>query len=73
MIYFTSYAEQKFDILNKHQVYIRREQVEEAIRAPETKKKKGRYFWVEKQGVGVVYQLEGETIKVITFFPTKTN
>jgi hypothetical protein len=71
MIYFTSYAEKKFDILNKHQVYIRREQVEEAVRAPEIKKKKGKYFWAEKQGIAVIYKLEGEIIKIITFFPTK--
>ena len=40
MIYFTKYAEQKFEILNKHKVYITREQIIEAVNLPDQVKKK---------------------------------
>lgn len=71
MLYFTKYANDKFDILNKHKVYLRKEQVEAVVTAPEKVVKKDGYFWAQKEGVKAVYQKEGEMIKIITFYPVK--
>lgn len=71
MIYFSSYANQKFDILNKHKVFLRKEEVEEAATAPDDVKKQGKYFGAVKDGIKVIYKKEGEIIKIITFFPVK--
>ena len=69
MIYFTSYAEKKFDILNSHKVYLRQEEVELAIQAPDKRGKIGQLLTAQKNNVKVVYQPEGELKKVITFYP----
>lgn len=70
MIYFTAYANQKFSILNKHGVFIRKEQVETALDIPDKRGKIGRYLTSEKDGVKVVYQKESGVKKIITFYPT---
>jgi len=71
MIHFTKYANDKFDILNKHKVYFRKEQIEDVILTPEKVSKKGKYFFAQKDSVKVIYQKEGDVIKVITFYPVK--
>lgn len=71
MLYYTKYAEKKFDILNKHKVFITKEQVEDAIKTPGRLEKKGKYLGAVKDGVKVVYLKEGEVNKIITFFPVK--
>jgi len=70
-IYFTKYAEQKFEILNKHKVYITREQVESAVKIPDKARRKGKIFSACKDGVEVLYKKEGEASNIITFFPIK--
>ncbi|MBU1729980.1 hypothetical protein KJ557_00235 [Patescibacteria group bacterium] len=69
MLYFTKYAEQKFDILNKHKVFFTREQIEDTINTPDKAGKKNNHLTAEKEGVKVVYKKDGEIIKIITFFP----
>lgn len=71
MLYFTKYADQKFEILNRHKVYFTREQIEEAVKLPDSNGRRGRYFWVEKDGLRVILRREGEVEKVLTFFPVK--
>lgn len=71
MIYFTKYAEQKFDILNKYKVYLRREQIEDTVKLPDKVNKKGNYLAARKDEVKVVYQKEDGIIKIITFYPVK--
>ncbi|MBU4346956.1 hypothetical protein L6249_02055 [Candidatus Parcubacteria bacterium] len=71
MIYFTKYAENKFDILNKHKVYFTREQIEDAVKSPDKNGKKNKYLTALKDGIKVIYQKENEIIKVITFYPVK--
>jgi len=71
MIYYTKYAEEKFEILNKHKVFFTREQVEDAIATPEKSKRKGKYFTFQKDKLKVISQKDGEMIKIITFYPTK--
>ena len=71
MIYFTKYAEKKFDILNKHKVYFTREQIEDTVNLPDKVSKKGKYLAVRKDEVKVVYKKEDEAIKIITFYPVK--
>ncbi|MDO8260231.1 MAG: hypothetical protein Q7T50_01885 [Candidatus Magasanikbacteria bacterium] len=68
---FTKYAEQKFDILNKHKVFITREQIEDVLRIPDKTEKRKKHFFAEKDGIKVVYQKENEIIKIVTFYPTK--
>lgn len=71
MIYFTKYAEQKFDILNKHKVYFTREQIEDTVKLPDKVEKKGKYLGARKDGVKVVYKKENGVMKVVTFYPVK--
>jgi len=71
MIYFTKYAEKKFDILNKYKVYFTREQVEDTVKKPDKVKKKGNYLAARKENCKVVYKKEAGVIKVITFYPVK--
>jgi hypothetical protein len=71
MLHFTKYAEEKFEILNKYGVYFTREQVAEAVKAPDKVAKKGAYQTARKDGVKVVYSKEGDVIKIITFYPIK--
>lgn len=71
MIYFTKYSEQKFDILNKHKVFFRKEQIEDVILSPDNITKKGKYFFTQKDGIRAVYKKEGDVIKIITFYPIK--
>jgi hypothetical protein len=71
MIIFSSYAEQKFDILNRHKVYITREAVIDTISTPEKINRKGRCFATYKDGLGVIYKKEESAIKIITFYPVK--
>ncbi len=71
MIYFTKYAENKFDILNKHKVYFTREQIEDTIKLPDKVKKKGDYLAARKDEVKVVYKKDAEIVRVITFYPVK--
>ncbi len=71
MIYFTAYAEKKFDILNKHKVYFRKEQIEDVIKLPDKIRKKGKKIFAQKDGITVIYQMDGEMIKVLTFYPVK--
>ncbi len=71
MIYFTKYADNKFDILNKHKVYFTREQIEETVNNPNKVYRKKNCFGVEKDGIKVIYKKEVDCIKIITFFPVK--
>jgi hypothetical protein len=71
MLYFTKYANNKFDILNKHKIYLRKEQIEDAVGAPDKTIKKGKYFISHKDGIEAVYQKEDGMIKIITFYPVK--
>lgn len=71
MIYFTKYAEQKFDILNRHKVFFTREQVEEAVGCAEKQGRKAGLLTAQKEGLKVIYKKEVGVIKIITFYPVK--
>lgn len=71
MIYFTKYAEEKFDILNKHRVFITKEQVEDALKTPDATSKEGNYFSNTKDNVRVLYKKEDSILKIFTFYPVK--
>lgn len=73
MIHFTSYSNQKFDILNKHKVFIRKEQVEEAVLMPDKIVEQGEYIGACKEGLKVIYQRQDDIIRIITFFPIKNS
>jgi len=69
MIYFTKYAEKKFDILNKHKIFFTREHIEDTVKLPEKIKKKGKNYIATKEGTAVICRKEGEMTKIITFYP----
>lgn len=71
MLYFTKYAENKFDLLNKHKVFFTREQIESAIGRPDKIGKKGKFMTAQKEGVKVIYKKDGDVLKIITFYPIK--
>lgn len=69
MFYFTKYANEKFDILNKHNVFFTREQIEETITCPDKINKKNKLITAQKDEIKVVYKKETGVIKIITFYP----
>ena len=71
MLYFTKYSENKFDMLNKHKVFFTREQVEDAVGAPDKAGKKGKLLTAQKENIKVIYKKDGDILKIITFFPIK--
>ncbi len=71
MIHYTSYANQKFDILNQHKVFVRKEEVEEAVLEPDEIDEQENHIGAVKDGLKVIYKKEGEIIKIVTFFPLK--
>lgn len=71
MFYFTKYAENKFDILNKHKIFFTREQIEDTVSAPDKAGKKSKLMTAQKNDIKVVYKKEEEVLKIITFFPVK--
>lgn len=74
MISFTAYANKKFDVLMRHGCAISREDVCDAIgsagSAPVTEKS---LFFAQKNGVRVAFRKETGVIRVITFYPLKSD
>ena len=69
MITFSRYANQKFELLNRHKVYLRQEQIEHAITQPVKVAKISLYYHAFGEEVNVVYHKNGERITVMTFYP----
>ncbi|MCX6799912.1 MAG: hypothetical protein NT091_02070 [Candidatus Falkowbacteria bacterium] len=70
-IYFSKYAEKKFELLNRHKVYFTHELIEDCLSSPEEVGKLADYFTARKEGVKVVYKKEVGVIIVLTFYPVK--
>lgn len=77
-IKFTKHANLKFDILKKYNFVISKKFVAKAVRRPElrddTSRKPLRIVIKEideKHYLRVIYKEEGNTKKIITFYPTK--
>jgi len=71
MIHFTKYAEQKFEILNKHKIFYTREQIEDVVNCPAEIKKTKEYISAVKDDIKVIYVQLAKVKKIITFFPIK--
>ena len=71
MLYFTKYAEQKFDILNKHKIFFTREQIEDAVNTPDKTGKKDKLLTAQKENIKVIYKKDEDILKIITFYPIK--
>lgn len=71
MIYFTKYADNKFDILNNYKIFYTREQIEDIVKTPEKISRKGKYFSSQKNNIKVIYLKEKDLIKIITFYPVQ--
>lgn len=69
MNYFTKYAEQKFEILNRYKIFITKEMVEDCLEMPDEISEKGEYEYARKDELKVIYKMHGNIKKVITFFP----
>ncbi len=69
MLYFTNYANQKFEILNKYKVFITKEEIEELVKKPDTTVKKGKYIFLEKNNIKAIIKKENNLTKLITFYP----
>ncbi|MCX6793191.1 MAG: hypothetical protein NTY12_04145 [Candidatus Falkowbacteria bacterium] len=69
MIYFTKYADKKFDILNDHKVYFRKEEIELTLQTPDIRGKIGQLLTAQRNNIKVVYQKEADIKRVITFYP----
>lgn len=70
-LYFTKYASDKFEILNKYEIFITKEQVEETLRLPDATRRKGKYLIYVKDKLAAVIKIEDGMNKVITFYPVK--
>lgn len=71
MTHYTKYAEEKFEILNKYQIFFTKEQISDCVLNPEKNSKKGKYLTAQKDDLKVIYKKTNGIIKVITFFPIK--
>jgi len=76
-IIFTKHAHLKFEILEEHGFKVTKRQIEDAINNPEnvTMAKKGRLIAQraisETHVIRVVYQKDGDIMRVITFYPAR--
>lgn len=71
MLHFTKYAEKKFEILNRHKVFFRREEIEDAVLNSDEVNKKDKYYFAIKDEICVVFQKVNGLRKVISFYPMK--
>ncbi len=71
MTHFTKYAEQKFEILNAHEVFYTREQIEDVVNAPTEVKKSKKHSSAIKDNIKVIYKQQMKVKRIITFFPVK--
>jgi len=70
-IYFTKYAEDKFHVLNRHDIYFTHEQIEDCIKSPDAVQKIGDYIEARKDNIEIIYKKEVGVIMVLTFYPIK--
>lgn len=68
-IHFSKYAENKFEILNRHDVYFTRELIEDCVISPDQTGKISEFDTAQKEGVKVVYKKELGIITILTFYP----
>lgn len=81
MILFTKYAQEKFDILERHKVFVTKEQVQEALTAPDSRGDvKAPLLFAQKnddmkpgRALRVCYKMSSGMINVITFYPVITS
>lgn len=77
MIYYTKYAEEKFNVLREHKFSLTKEDIDKIITAPEKIKRfdkkllqaDGRYS--DEYNVRVIFKRENNTKKIITFYPVR--
>jgi len=75
MIFFTAYAYKKFSVLERHAVMLQRDEVMEVVMSSDAvSEEKAPLLFARKKlhdgrNVCVVYKMEGELRKIITFYP----
>lgn len=70
-LYFSKYAEKKFEVLNKHKVYYTHELIEDVVNSPDIINAISNYKTAQKEGVKVVYKEEVGILIIVTFYPVK--
>ncbi len=79
MIIFTKHAKEKFAILRKHKFIVTRNQVLKTVKRPDLVDRSRLPLLIAQTTIDrthvlrVVYKQEGETKKVITFYPGRRN
>jgi len=68
-MFFTKYAEEKFEILNKHKIYFTREQIKDVVLSPEKIDKKEKHVFASRNNICVVYKENNNQKKIVTFYP----
>ena len=77
MIYFTKYAEKKFDVLRDHKFSLTKEDVENVLKIPDFVKKFDDKLWIahgeysDEHNLRIIFEKENSEKKVITFYPVK--
>ncbi|MBI1961459.1 MAG: DUF4258 domain-containing protein [Parcubacteria group bacterium] len=75
MIHFTKHAQNKFKVLARHRVFISEAQVRHAVESPELIDHSRSPLLIAQSQIDtehvlrVVYKQEGDTMKIITFYP----
>ncbi len=70
-IYFSKYAEKKFDVLNKHKVYFTHELIEDAVKNSDQIGKLNNFKTFQRDGVKVIGKEELGVFVILTFYPVK--
>ena len=79
MILFTKYANDKFALLERHGFIVTKVQVEQVLKAPDAVDSSRAPVHIahvrvnEERILKVAYKKEGDAMKVLTFYPGKTD
>lgn len=75
MIVFTKHAKEKFSVLKRHKFLVSQNQILEAVEKPDLIDHSRLPLLIAQRKINrnyvlrVVYRIEGEVIKIITFYP----
>lgn len=71
MLYYTKYANDKFELLHKYKVFMIKETIDKTVLKPDKVVRKNHHYIAQKDDTKVIYTREGNTKKIITFYPVK--
>lgn len=77
MIYFTKYAEKKFEVLREHKFSLTKEDIENVFKMPDFTRKFDDKLWItqgsysDEYNLRAIFEPEDGAQKIITFYPVK--